>query len=108
MTVATVPAAGLYRLNNQTWKIRHSERGNWYAQRQQADGTWQYYAAQTVNPAWFHGPLGPEEIAQTPAICATPQCALSVWSRNLCGMCLTREVLGRANRIEKRRGQISK
>jgi hypothetical protein len=109
MTVTTTPAAGLYRLNNQTWEIRISERGNWYAMRQLADWTWQY-CAQDINPAaaGAAGPLGPGDLAAQPAECATSGCQLPVWSRGVCGMCLARLAVERASRITIRWGENSK
>jgi hypothetical protein len=104
MTVDTIPSPGMYRILNDLWEIRVSERGNWYALRHHLDGTTQYWPSQAINPAWLDGPLGPEDPAQQPANCKTPNCLLPVLEgRDLCGMCLTREVVERANRIEIRR-----
>lgn len=104
MTVTVVPAPGIYTLNGQRWEIVYSQRGQWYAMRQRADGTKQY-AAQNVNPLWLHGPIPPEELAHQPATCATPNCLLPVWSRGVCGMCLTRQAVERASRITNRQGE---
>ncbi len=103
MTAAALTAPGIYLLNGQRWEIRHSQRGQWYAMRQLADGTWQYYA-QNINPAWLAGPLGPGDHATQAAQCATDGCMLPVWSRGVCGMCLGRLAVERASRIKNRWG----
>jgi hypothetical protein len=59
VTAAALPAPGIYLLNGQRWEIRHSQRGQWYAMCQLADGTWQY-CAQDINPAWLAWPPGAE------------------------------------------------
>jgi hypothetical protein len=98
---ALLPTAGLYQLNGVRWRIIHSKRDAWYAMRQEIDGTWTY-AAQKINPAWLKGPFTEEELANQPAVCATAGCRLPVWVRDICGMCLARQAVAEARRIEIR------
>ena len=101
--VGTVPAPGMYRVSHQLWEIKHSKRGNWYAERHNGDGATQFLPSQSINAAWLHGPLGPCELADQPALCSTAGCQLPVWVRDICGMCLARQTVEKAREIKKDR-----